>query len=298
MLDEHTTKCKLMLLRIFDYIYFRGEVRFQKMKWKILHLLSLMLICLIHCRCTSSDAVEVQSDGSVEDTYPCNIDRILLDLSSEITVLPEKPVIYVEGRDRNHKLASLASKKSLEEKYGSTIVKLTSSNTYSHGLETMSLAEYFSLEIDRSEVRKFANESLYLFGNNYNGVFKEMSNLYQLPRCRYCKKAGAVTLGIGGADSGVAFHYHGPGFSESIIGRKRWFLFPGSSQPPGFHPNVTVQEWALHSYPVLLPEHGLHECVIQPGEYLYFPSMWMHATLNIDPYNVFVSLFLDTQLMH
>jgi mannose-6-phosphate isomerase class I len=42
---------------------------------------------------------------------------------------------------------------------------------------------------------------------------------------------------------------------------------------------------------------NLHECVIHPGEILYFPSMWMHATLNLDSYNVFMSLFMDPQLM-
>jgi hypothetical protein len=45
-------------------------------------------------------------------------------------------------------------------------------------------------------------------------------------------------------------------------------------------------------------KNGLFECVIEPGEYLYFPSGWMHATLNLDSYNAFVSLFLDRQLMH
>jgi hypothetical protein len=42
---------------------------------------------------------------------------------------------------------------------------------------------------------------------------------------------------------------------------------------------------------------ALHECVIYPGEVLYFPPMWMHATLNLESYNVFMSLFMDPQLM-
>ena len=42
---------------------------------------------------------------------------------------------------------------------------------------------------------------------------------------------------------------------------------------------------------------GLLECVTGPGEMLYFPSSWMHATLNVDEYNVFMSLFLDFQLI-
>ena len=42
---------------------------------------------------------------------------------------------------------------------------------------------------------------------------------------------------------------------------------------------------------------GLQECTTGPGEMLYFPAKWMHATLNMSPYNVFVSLFIDLQLL-
>lgn len=46
-----------------------------------------------------------------------------------------------------------------------------------------------------------------------------------------------------------------------------------------------------------LLRENLYECIIYPGDVLYFPAMWMHATLNLDPYNVFISLFIDVQLM-
>lgn len=42
----------------------------------------------------------------------------------------------------------------------------------------------------------------------------------------------------------------------------------------------------------------LYECEIKPNELLYFPPMWMHATLNTDIYNIFMSLFIDIQLMN
>ncbi|KAM3568910.1 hypothetical protein VYU27_008979 [Nannochloropsis oceanica] len=32
-------------------------------------------------------------------------------------------------------------------------------------------------------------------------------------------------------------------------------------------------------------------CDVSPGEILYFPSMWWHAVLNLEDYNVFVSTF-------
>lgn len=46
-----------------------------------------------------------------------------------------------------------------------------------------------------------------------------------------------------------------------------------------------------------LLREGLWECTLRPGEAIFFPSMWMHATLNLEQYNFFVSVFLDTQLI-
>lgn len=53
---------------------------------------------------------------------------------------------------------------------------------------------------------------------------------------------------------------------------------------------------SVHVSPTPLLE-SLYECVLEPGEMLYFPDKWMHATLNLDSYNLFVSVFLDLQLI-
>ena len=56
--------------------------------------------------------------------------------------------------------------------------------------------------------------------------------------------------------------------------------------------NVSINNLDLQSLAATM-----QECTIEPGEILYFPSMWMHATLNTDAYNVFMSVFIDTQLI-
>lgn len=347
---------------------------------------------------------------------------------------------------------------------GDSEVKLTSSNTYSSGLKTMTLKEYISYTVsessrwdrdrasaqcdaargtgplgsdDSASCKRKSNESFYLFGGNFGGVWDSMRDAYRLPPCLVCAQCGAVTIGIGGHLSGVSFHHHGPGFSEVIEGSKRWFLFPPPSLlplplpplPPSpdqspdpdpdhdidthegqctidglinkrsrpgvdagtretrsrvremFDPNMTVHEWVEQMYPSYVThthhipstsafisstanqsavslhgprseprveqgqsnssksemetcvggegmsvdrhsdtdsdsdrdssrgrdrgrerrrvEHtgGLQECTTGPGEMLYFPAQWMHATLNMSPYNVFVSLFIDLQLL-
>ena len=273
---------------------------------------------------------------------------------------------------------------------------------------------------DAASCKRKSNESFYLFGGNYGGVWDVMRDTYKLPPCLVCAQCGAVTIGIGGHLSGVSFHHHGPGFSEVIEGSKRWFLFPPPSllplplplpsplfPPPEdqslildpdidleqeqeqgqctldevdsksnsksnskskskscrggvgasklrsrgrdmFDPNMTVHEWVEQIYPSYAAQDitssstststsnsisadtgmsvegdsgldidigkgrydgggigrggvvhsgGLQECTTGPGEMLYFPAKWMHATLNMSPYNVFVSLFIDLQLL-
>ena len=33
------------------------------------------------------------------------------------------------------------------------------------------------------------------------------------------------------------------------------------------------------------------ECTLNPGDLIYFPDGWHHATINLDTYTVFVSAF-------
>jgi hypothetical protein len=299
----------------------------------------------------------------------CNIPKVPIEAINGQKPLPDAPVIYTAHRDRQAVVHERSERELLLQQFGDTLVTLSSSNTYSHGKYSMTLSEYITTSVDTSS--RNANESFYLFGNNYDGIFSELAGLYRNPPCYYCDKAGAKTVGLGGHASGVSFHFHGPGFSEPIIGSKQWFLFPPSltRTVSQFDPNMTVARWVDRVYPLLTAvrdgaEFGaageinhstslqpantmegvvpprpadssnaagqladvrastlssqltallldmnmsmatlqqladnLHECVIRPGEILYFPSMWMHATLNLDTYNVFMSLFMDPQLM-
>mmetsp|Transcript_36380 Transcript_36380/g.53290 ORF Transcript_36380/g.53290 Transcript_36380/m.53290 type:complete len:95 (-) Transcript_36380:311-595(-) len=90
-------------------------------------------------------------------------------------------------------------------------------------------------------------------------------------------------------------HYHchvlpSLGFSETLVGRKRWFLYP-PEHPLDWDPDMTQQAWLEDVYPLLKEQQRPWECVIAPGEILYFPDEWMHATINLDVWTVFVSTF-------
>eukprot|EP01025_Chloroclados_australasicus_P011274 TRINITY_DN1487_c1_g1_i2.p2 TRINITY_DN1487_c1_g1~~TRINITY_DN1487_c1_g1_i2.p2 ORF type:complete len:176 (-),score=6.70 TRINITY_DN1487_c1_g1_i2:429-956(-) len=72
---------------------------------------------------------------------------------------------------------------------------------------------------------------------------------------------------------------------------KKWILFPPSNQPL-FDPDESSLWWLQRYYPSLPDKDRMQmqECIIKPGEILYFPSDWWHATVNIGE-TVFVSSF-------
>ncbi|NXG70054.1 JMJD8 protein, partial [Baryphthengus martii] len=159
-------------------------------------------------------------------------------------------------------------------------------------------------------------DTLYFFGDNNFTEWGPLFQRYVPPPFRIPGTSPAYSFGIAGrywwarspqgwmgvfpapnpptptvgSGSGVPFHWHGPGFSEVIFGRKRWFLYP-PDQTPHFHPNETTLAWLHRMYPVLPPAKRPLECTLRPGEVLYFPDHWWHATLNLDT-SVFISTFL------
>lgn len=264
----------------------------------------------------------------------CNIPRvdIITDKSIEIlNDLPPYPIIYHLANKTDRKgemLKKITELSYLLEHHGEDDVVLSSSNAYSHGKHNCKLREYLSIFDKQSSVKDLllnnqANESYYLFGYNYDGIWKQISDNYVIDNCQHCEAVGAKTVGIGANNSGVVFHFHGPGFAEVLYGAKQWFFYPPKVDVPRFHPNMTMTEWVslyhqdkngefeidtggeidsdvgeYMSYSRLSNGTGsmselLLECVLYPNELLYFPSNWNHGTLNIGEYNVFVSTFVD-----
>ncbi|KAG7233727.1 hypothetical protein INR49_006648 [Caranx melampygus] len=132
--------------------------------------------------------------------------------------------------------------------------------------------------------------TLYFFGDNNFTEWQRLFDHYQPPPYGLPHSRGAFSFGIAGPGTGVPFHWHGPGYSEVVYGRKRWFLYPPDKEPH-FHPNRTTLSWVTETYPHLPEDEAPLECTIRPGEVLYFPDHWWHATLNLDT-SVFISTFL------
>jgi hypothetical protein len=71
----------------------------------------------------------------------------------------------------------------------------------------------------------------------------------------------ALSFGIGNIGSGVQWHVHGPGYSESLHGRKYWILHPPSVVPPPYmnpHEQSSRQWMEQYYYPVVHDHNNNH----------------------------------------
>ena len=127
----------------------------------------------------------------------------------------------------------------------------------------------------------FIPETFYFFGDNDVVEWKDLLDEYILPPLQIPLHSTALSFGLAGPGTGVPFHFHGPGFAETIYGRKRWFLTAPDVRPE-FHPNKTTLQWYFQDYAKVKSEIDLYECTLRPGEIIYFPDKWWHATLNLD----------------
>eukprot|EP00611_Tribonema_gayanum_P022364 TRINITY_DN4471_c0_g1_i4.p1 TRINITY_DN4471_c0_g1~~TRINITY_DN4471_c0_g1_i4.p1 ORF type:complete len:130 (+),score=41.20 TRINITY_DN4471_c0_g1_i4:480-869(+) len=128
-----------------------------------------------------------------------------------------------------------------------------------------------------------------MFGENFGAEWRDLYAHYTIPST-FTPAQAALSFGVGGFGSGVAFHMHGPGFSEVLHGAKRWLLYPPRTHFK-WDPSATTLQWLTDVYPGLKAHERPLECVIAPGEVLYFPSAWYHAIVNVAPYTAFVSSF-------
>jgi len=211
------------------------------------------------------------------------------------------PVVITGLRAHRAAFREATTRGRLLDDYGDVKVTLSTANTFSYDKVVKTLREYIEHDVEKAvEIGQRANETLYWFGdhvdsdgrNVWSTLFSEYAPLSLVP----ANADVAFSFGIGGPMSGVPLHVHGPGWSETIVGRKHWFLAPPTPAPE-FDPNGTAFQWAserlrrgrFHNDDA--PEEML-ECTVASGEAIYFPNDWWHATLNLDE-SVFISSFVN-----
>lgn len=245
----------------------------------------------------------------------------MTDPEEHLVFPPDKPMVYAFTSARNERLVQETSAANIKMKYKDIIVTLSSSDAHSSERRKETFSQYVDTVLTEEVTSLQANESWYLFGHNEDIFpFNRWARLYDLPSsCEPCyADRQTKVFGLGAKNSGVSFHLHGPGLSEVFHGKKRWFLYaPGFSPPSGFDviANTTIQSWINDpsEFGICSSQHAsnkkqdtaidrvgersneeqlFYDCTIESNELLWFPQDWMHATLNTEPYTMFVSVFL------
>jgi hypothetical protein len=266
------------------------------------------------------NAVVLAVQWNIEDDHPCTIQRmthpeILGRFGSRgIPPLYPEPLVIAAAvshkqhgasrnasitRGNNDMFRRMTRVDNLLRFFGMEFqVTLSSSNSLSQHKRTVALAQYIEeiLTAQETSLDQRSNETWYLFGETYSAKWQELLQHYDLPPCHTCIRGStkwpvALSFGIGNRGSGVQWHTHGPGFSEAVHGRKHWVLYaPGTTRlPPNYHKDQSSRQWMETVYATATPRPL--ECTLHPGDFLYFPDRWWHATINLDPYTAFVSSF-------
>ena len=235
-----------------------------------------------------------ENESLFEDIYSdkCNIPKVV-GISQEQFLVHyafTSPVIIINATDNSH-FRSLCSKKRLLQDHGDKVITLSTANTHSYDKVDITFTEYMQQILKPQDYSKSGRDTLYFFGNHDYSEWKDLFDNYVIPPYELPGKSSALSFGIAGAGTGVPFHFHGPGFAEVITGQKRWFLLPFDKKP-SFDPNKTTLRWLTEEYKKVVHNEQFYECVLKPGELLYFPDKWWHATLNVED-AVFMSTFLS-----
>jgi hypothetical protein len=289
------------------------------MVWRTNRLLAALslLVCWIqqrHVANASKETCEMVNDQAClagkhkwipEAEHRCNIVRMthsqLFDTFGPLGVpkLHPQPLVLKSDPTRNQHFFTLTSRENITSSLPSNLqVTLSSSNSFSEHRRTIPLVQYLN-EIANNNTGETSldaksNETWYLFGETYTTEWKNLLTNYTLPPCETCvNELVALSFGIGNRGSGVQWHVHGPGFSEALHGRKHWVLYPDK---PRFDANQTSRYWMEHVYTSLSMDKLPYECTLDPGDLIYFPNQWYHATINLDPYTAFVSTFTTEHL--
>ena len=291
-------------------------------------------------------------------SHPCNIHRIsqseLLKSFGPLglpNLYPYPLVIYPDDNEqgsalstqrthRNAAFADLTTFDNLPKQFSSDFnVTLTGSDSLSSHRRIIPLTQYLQDTVTPGETLpdQLGNETWYLFGETFTSEWATFLQNYELPSCHSCTELHrqqnlvALSFGVGNIGSGVQWHLHGPGFSESIHGRKHWVLYPPQYRPE-YDLDYASRHWMENVYPALDDwsavdvknekiQHAEYlkrwktgtagtpnmkrnskeesgpsakkpwECTIHEGEMIYFPDGWHHATINLEKYTVFVSSF-------
>eukprot|EP00584_Thalassiosira_punctigera_P006367 CAMPEP_0172532316 /NCGR_PEP_ID=MMETSP1067-20121228/5416_1 /TAXON_ID=265564 ORGANISM="Thalassiosira punctigera, Strain Tpunct2005C2" /NCGR_SAMPLE_ID=MMETSP1067 /ASSEMBLY_ACC=CAM_ASM_000444 /LENGTH=386 /DNA_ID=CAMNT_0013316821 /DNA_START=72 /DNA_END=1232 /DNA_ORIENTATION=- len=233
-------------------------------------------------------------------SHPCNIRRIshteLLRRYGEGGVpnlYPYPLVIYADDNGGNDngksKFVNLTTLDNLPSNFPPNFhVTLTGSDSLSSHRRTVPLTQYLREVLaanggsGETLPNQLGNETWYLFGETFSEEWAEFLERYELPTCQSCtplhreQNKIALSFGVGNIGSGVQWHLHGPGFSETIHGRKHWVLYPPEDRPE-YDLDYASRHWMENTYPAL-EDWGDEDLRMEKKNHEEFLRSWNERT--------------------
>uniref|UniRef100_A0A0K0EFX4 JmjC domain-containing protein n=1 Tax=Strongyloides stercoralis TaxID=6248 RepID=A0A0K0EFX4_STRER len=242
---------------------------------------------------TKNGGWKINGEIAVGIDGPCTIERRDGNTFTQEEFIKDfaytKPVIVYNIN--NAQFRKNCEREEIVKNWGDKPVVLNSANTYSYTRKETTFGDYINRLLKAQNIGTLGNETFILFGDIDQRIWKPLLDTYNLPLWSLPNYEPALSFGIAGVGTGVPFHFHGPGFAEVVHGTKRWFLQPFEKRPT-FNPDQSTLQWYYTIYPILKDEDKPLECLMKPGEIIYFPDKWWHATLNTET-AVFISTFLS-----
>lgn len=222
-------------------------------------------------------------------------------------VLPllDEPYVVRTPAAWNLNMARSLEKAALLQSMGNVTCTPSQAGSKRIGHFEMTLGEYLTEWLVRP-ISRDAEKNRYVFGE-FGDQWAALREAYVLPPCEVCSKdSSAVTISLGGRFSGAPWHFHNAAFVEVFEGAKHFTFLPPNDPAIAeiekvmqFNASMSQYHWHLEEK-TALSEAGLlknlQECLIRPGEILYFPDNWHHGVVNVGDYTAFVSSFINKDL--
>ena len=293
--------------------------------WLAAPLILLLLSCSL--RLTASVPHSREHLAATHDIDRCTI-PVLTSCADVARHFPHSPFVLRSLTNHSH-FTALTSREALLSHLASSPITLASANTYSHDRRTVPFDSYLaSLTNHTVSLDESADATWYFFGDHDDpasstsaiarllGQYGVPALYYGLESCdggeydvveqpvsRYSMR---LSIGLGGRYSGTPFHYHSSVFAHVLHGSKRWLLYPPTHTPPAaiVRPDMSAIQWMDEMWlgdgldgaeaedGAGSVRDGVLGCVCGAGDVLYLPDGWLHMTLNMAEYNVFVSSFV------
>jgi hypothetical protein len=265
----------------------------------------ILIFATIILVCTAANedrVVPVWVDNSI-----CNIPRVdsLSQYQFDLEFKGQSPVVFRRPLDMTEITRALFAKDVLLEKFGGQNVNPSTLKLDIFKREIL-LSHYVEELMHPHGPETAADANWYLFNTikniscNQAGSFAPLVQNYPLP-LDTASQLDHLAWGLATLYSGIAFHTHGAAFSETLLGRKRFYLAAPLASPLA-QSAVSLQDRSgqalINSQLNWVISRGEHanesdvlECTMGPGEVLYVPPLWWHATLNLEPWTAFISTF-------